>query len=74
MLGNNEVEYGNEGYEQDKVIEEDDELTRYREELSKEVWRQYECLGMTDESGMEAMAGMKELRYIELGAMNGGYD
>lgn len=72
VLGNNEVECGNGGYEQDNEIEEDDELTRYREEVLKEVWRQYECLEMAVESGMEVMAGLKELRYIELGAMSVG--
>ncbi|KAK3848404.1 MAG: hypothetical protein J3R72DRAFT_500147 [Linnemannia gamsii] len=33
---------------------------------------QYECLSMTVESGMGAMAGLKELRVLELGAMEVG--
>ncbi|KAF9089039.1 hypothetical protein BGX23_006966 [Mortierella sp. AD031] len=45
-------------------------------EASREVQRrtghQYECLEMTLESGMDAMRGLKELRMLELGAMEVG--
>ncbi|KAK3839451.1 MAG: hypothetical protein JOS17DRAFT_729181, partial [Linnemannia elongata] len=47
----------------------------YREGDAIQRGHQYECLEMTVESGMDAMVGMRELRVLELGAMEvGGLD
>ncbi|KAF9119489.1 hypothetical protein BGW39_000273 [Mortierella sp. 14UC] len=72
VLGNDEIETGNGGYEQEEEVEEDDKLRLYREEVAREGWRQYDCLEMTVESGMDAMAGLQELQVLELGAMQVG--
>ncbi|KAF9906352.1 hypothetical protein EC991_000754 [Linnemannia zychae] len=44
----------------------------YNEGDPFQMGHQYECLEMTVESGMDAMAGLKELRVLELGAMEVG--
>ncbi|KAF9281437.1 hypothetical protein BGZ88_011614 [Linnemannia elongata] len=44
----------------------------YREEDTIQKGHQYECLEMTVESGMDAMAEMRELRVLELEAMEVG--
>ncbi|KAF9098524.1 hypothetical protein BGX29_007584 [Mortierella sp. GBA35] len=52
--------------------EKQNEGSFYQKDGPIQTGHQYECLEMTLESGMDAMRGLKELRMLELGAMEVG--